>query len=145
VIGVNTLVVRDSGNGIATEGLGFAIPSNTVSQISQTIIYNGSVERPYLGITFQQISPTVAATMDIKVDNGALVVDMQSGPASDAGLQVDDVITKINGDEINEDHTLTDLLFEHKPGDTVTLTVYRSSTDETLTLDVTLGTRPDGL
>jgi 2-alkenal reductase len=145
VVGVNTLVVRDSGNGIAAEGLGFAIPSNTVKQISQAIIDNGSVERPYLGITFQQLSPTVAATMDINVDNGALVADLQDGPASTAGLKVDDVITKLNGDEINEDNTLTDLLFEHKPGDTVTLTVYRPSTDETLTLDVTLGTRPDGL
>ena len=145
VVGVNTLVVRQSGNGISAEGLGFAIPSDTVAQISQAIIEDGRVERPYLGITFQQISPTVAATLDIEVDNGALVVDVQAGPAADAGLQVDDVITHIDGDEINEDATLTDLLFEYDPGDTVELTVYRPASDETLTLSVTLGTRPNDL
>jgi 2-alkenal reductase len=145
VVGVNTLVVRQSGSGISAEGLGFAIPSDTVEQVSQAIIEDGMVERPYLGITFQQISPTVAATLEIDVDNGALVVEIQPGPAADAGLQVDDVITHINGEEINEDNTLTDLLFEYDPGDTVELTVHRQATDETLTLDVTLGTRPEGL
>lgn len=145
VVGVNTLVVRNSGNGVSAEGLGFAIPSDTVTQISQAIIENGSVERPFLGITFQQLSPTVAATLNVNVDNGALVVDVQAGPAADAGLKVDDIITRINGDDINEDNTLTDLLFKYKPGETVELTVYRPSTDETLTLKVTLGTRPNDL
>ena len=145
VVGVNTLVVRQSGNGIPAEGLGFAIPSDTVKQISETIIAEGHVERPFLGITFQQITPTEAATLDIDVEHGALVVEIQPGPAQDAGLQVDDVITHIDGDEVNEDATLTDLLFEYDPGDTVELTVHRPSTGETLTLDVTLGTRPEGL
>jgi len=145
VVGVNTLVVRQSGSGIPAEGLGFAIPSDTVTQVSQAIIEDGAVERPFLGITFQQISPTVAATLDIAVDNGALVIEIQPGPAADAGLEVDDIITEIDGDVINEDSTLTDLLFEYEPGDTVELTVYRPATDETLTIDVTLGTRPSGL
>jgi|GEM_PF-682744 len=145
VVGVNTLVVRQSGNGISAEGLGFAIPSDTVLQVSQAIIEDGLVERPYLGITFQQISPTAAAALEIDVETGALVVEIQPGPAADAGVEVNDVITHINGDEVNEDNTLTDLLFEYEPGDTVELTVYRDSTGETLTLDVTLGTRPEGL
>ena len=145
VVGVNTLVVRQSGNGISAEGLGFAIPSDTVAQVSEAIITDGRVERPYLGITFLPLSPTTAATLEIDVDYGALVEEIQPGPAADAGLQVDDVITEIDGDEVNEDSTLTDLLFEYEPGDTIEMTVYRSATDETLTLDVTLGTRPDGL
>lgn len=145
VVGVNTLVVRQSGGGISAEGLGFAIPSDTVAQVSEAIIADGRVERPYLGITFQPLSPTTAATLEIDIDHGALVVEIQPGPAADGGLQVDDVITHIDGDEVNEDNTLTDLLFEFEPGDTVALTVYRPSTDETLTLNVTLGTRPDGL
>jgi len=80
-----------------------------------------------------------------RVENGALVIEIQPGPAADAGLEVDDIITEIDGDVINEDSTLTDLLFEYEPGDTVELTVYRPATDETLTIDVTLGTRPSGL
>lgn len=145
VVGVNTLVVRQSGNGISAEGLGFAIPSDTVAQVSEAIISDGRVERPYLGITFLPLSPTAAATLELDVDYGALIEEIQPGPASDAGLQVEDVITQIDGEAVNEDNTLTDLLFEYKPGDTVALTVYRSSTGETLTLDVTLGTRPEGL
>jgi len=145
VVGVNTLVVRQSGNGIPAEGLGFAIPSDTVAQVSQAIITNGQVERPYLGITFLPLSPTASATLGLDVDYGALIQEIQPGPASDAGLQVDDVITHIDGVAIDEDNTLTDLLFQHKPGDTVELTVHRSSTSETLTVDVTLGTRPEGL
>jgi 2-alkenal reductase len=145
VVGVNTLVVRQSGNGIPAEGLGFAIPSDTVAQVSQAIITNGQVERPYLGITFLPLSPTASATLGLDVDYGALIQEIQPGPASDAGLQVDDVITHIDGIAIDEDNTLTDLLFQHKPGDTVELTVHRSSTSETLTVDVTLGTRPEGL
>ncbi len=145
VVGVNTLVVRQSGTGISAEGLGFAIPSDTVAQVSEAIITEGRVERPYLGITFQPLSPTTAATLGIDIDHGALIVEIQPGPAADAGLLVDDVITHINGEAVNEDNTLTDLLFEYEPGDTVELTVYRSSSAETLTLDVTLGTRPDGL
>lgn len=145
VVGVNTLVVRASGTGIPAEGLGFAIPSDTVAQISQTIIESGSVERPYLGITFQQLSPTLAAAEDIPRDQGALVRDIEPGPAADAGVEIGDIITHVDGKETNEDNILTDLLFEYKPGDTVELTVYRPATDETLTLNVTLGTRPDGL
>jgi len=145
VVGVNTLVVRQSGNGISAEGLGFAIPSDTVAQVSEAIITEGQVERPYLGITFLPLSPTAAATLGIDIDYGALVEEIQPGPAADAGVQVGDVITHINGEEVNEDNTLTDLLFKYAPGDTVELTVYRPSTDETLTLDVTLGTRPEGL
>ena len=145
VIGVNTLVVRQSGNGISAEGLGFAIPSATVAQVSQAIIENGLVERPFLGITFQQLSPTLAATEDIPLDQGAYVIEIQPGPAADAGVEVGDIITHIDGDETNEDNILTDLLFEYEPGETVELTVYRPSTDETLTLQVTLGTRPNNL
>ncbi len=145
VVGVNTLVVRQSGNGISAEGLGFAIPSDTVAQVSQAIITNGQVERPYLGITFLPLSPTASATLGLDVDYGALVEEIQPGPAADAGLQVDDVITPIEGVAIEEDNTLTDLLFQYEPGDTVELTVHRSSTGETLTMDVTLGTRPEGL
>jgi 2-alkenal reductase len=145
VVGVNTLVVRDSGNGVAAEGLGFAIPSDTVAQVSQAIIKDGGIERPYLGITFQKLSPTAAAALGIDVEQGALVVDVQPGPAADAGVQADDIITHINGDEINEDNTLTDLLFQYDPGEKVELTVFRQSTGETLTLTVTLGTRPNDL
>lgn len=143
VIGVNTLVVRTAGaSGIAAEGLGFAIPSATVKLISTELIENGTVERPFLGVTFQHLNPRAAASLNLDVEYGALVQEVGRGPARDAGVQVDDIITAINGEEIDIDHTLVDLLFKYEPGDTVTLSVFRPSTGETLELGVTLAVRP---
>jgi 2-alkenal reductase len=142
VIGVNRAVVRQGGIGVSAEGLGFAIPSETVKDIVATLIQDGTVERPFLGITYQQLTPRAAESLDLPVENGVVVVELSRGPAADAGVEVDDVITHINGEEINQDNSLVDLLFAFEPGDSVELTIYRPSTDETFTVDVTLGTRP---
>jgi 2-alkenal reductase len=143
VIGVNTAVVRMSTSGISAEGLGFAVPSSTVEDIVADLIDDGTVERPYLGITYQQINPRAAATLGIDVDNGALVQDVvPGGPAATAGVQAGDVITAIGGEAIDQDATLMDVLFEYEPGDEVELTVHRTDTNEDLTLTITLGVRP---
>ena len=143
VIGVNTAVVRNSGSGATAEGLGFAIPSNTVQQIVHTLIQSGSVTRPYLGVAYTPLTPQRAAAQGLSVDQGALVSQVTSGgPASAAGLKTGDVITSIAGAAIDQNHPLEDRLVAHHPGDSVSLSVYRPSTKETLTLNVTLGTRP---
>lgn len=143
VIGVNTAVVRQAGNGISAEGLGFAVPSETVESITAQLIEDGEIQRPYLGITYQQINPRAAATLGIDVDNGALVQDVvPNGPSDEAGVQPQDIITEIGGEAIDLENTLMDLLFEYEPGEDVEITVYRPDTDDELTLTVTLGTRP---
>lgn len=143
VIGVNTAVVRQAATGIDAEGLGFAIPSNTVMEIANQLIENGSVERPYLGITYQLLSPQLAASLDLDIDDGALVQEVvPDGPSAQAGLESGDVIVSIAGEEINEDTSLQDVLFQQEPGDTVDLEVYRSATGVTETIQVTLGVRP---
>ena len=143
VIGINTAVIRTSSSGIDAEGMGFAIPSNTAREVADALIADGNIERPFLGITYQQLNARSAATLGLPMDNGVVVVEVPSGPSADAGVMVDDVITEINGDAITTDNTLVDLLFTYEPGDVVSISVYRPSTDETLTLDVTLGSRPD--
>jgi S1-C subfamily serine protease len=145
VVGVNTAVVRMAASGITAEGLGFAIPTETVQHIVTSIIEEGGVTRPYLGIVYQQLTPRAATAQGLPVENGVIVTELAEGPARDAGLQVNDIITHINGDEINLDHPLVNMLFRYAPGDTVTLTVYRPATDETLEIDVTLGTRPQNM
>jgi 2-alkenal reductase len=143
VIGVNTAVVRQAEPGVSAEGLGFAIPSNTVQQIVQKLIQSGSVTRPYLGVQYTPLTPQIAAAQGLSIEAGALVGQVTSGgPAATAGVQQGDVITSIDGTAIDKDHPLEDLLFAHQPGDSVQLGVYRPSTHATLTLDVTLGTRP---
>jgi len=143
VIGVNTAVVRQAGNGVTAEGLGFAVPSETVESITAQLIEDGEVQRPYLGVTYQQINPRAAATLGIDVDNGALIQDIvPGGPAAEAGVQAQDIITEIGGEAINLENTLMDLLFEYEPGEDVEVTVHRPDTDEDLTLTITLGLRP---
>lgn len=145
VIGINTLVVRsDSMAGDQAQGLGFAIPSNTVKDVSQQLIANGKVVYPYLGVSFSEIDPETAALQNLPVQYGALVGQVQPNtPAAQAGLQQNDIITAINGQKLDGTSSLRQLLLKHKPGDTVQLEVLRNG--KTITVDVKLGTRPANL
>jgi len=143
VVGVNTAVVRQAEPGVTAEGLGFAIPSNTVKDIASQLIENGQVVRPFLGISYQLINPQIAAAQNLPVDHGAFIADVVAGgPAATAGVQANDIVTAIDGQEISQTTSLQDILFQHKPGDTVELTIARGTTGETVTVQVTLGTRP---
>lgn len=146
VVGVNTAVIRNAGTGITAEGLAFAVPSNTVRDIVNQIINTGQVVRPFLGITFQILTPSLAAAEDLPIDYGAIVMEMTpGGPVANSGIQVDDIITKLNGEEITQNRSLQTILFQYAPGDTIDVEVYRPSTGETLTFQVTLGERPADL
>jgi 2-alkenal reductase len=148
VIGINTAVVRgDSGTGDVAEGLGFAIPVDTVKTVSAQLIQNGRVERPFLGVSARAINRSLAAYYDLRDQNGnpletgMLIVEVVQGSAADqAGLQPGDVILKVNDFDLGEDHPLTNVLTNFKPGDTVTLTMLRDGRTEQVR--VTLGTRP---
>lgn len=146
VVGVNTAVIRTSPNGISAEGLAFAIPSNTVEKIVSTLIANGEVTRPFLGISFNLLTPSLAGAEQYPIDYGSIITDITSGgPVANTGLQIGDVITKLNGEEISQDLSLQTILFQYAPGDTIDVEVYRPDTGETLTFPVTLGTRPSTL
>lgn len=145
VVGVNTAVVRQAGF-LPIEGLGFAIPSNTVKIIADQLIQNGRVIRPYLGITYEPITPRQALASDLPVDHGVLVTSVEPGsPADQAGVRNGDIITSLNGQALDGDHPLVNELFRYRPGDTVTLEVFRPSTGETLTFRAQLGERPADL
>lgn len=143
VVGVNTAVVRQAEPGVTAEGLGFAIPSNTVKDIARQLIENGKIDRPFLGISYQLINPQLAAAQNLPVDHGAYVADLvPGGPAAAGGVQTGDIITAIDGEEISQTTSLQDLLFQHKPGDQVELTIARGPSGQESTVQVTLGTRP---
>ena len=140
VVGINTLIVRNGGGDVA-EGLGFAIPSNTVRAVAEQIIKQGYVARPYLGIDWQGINPAIAARYGLPVKWGVYVVQVAANsPAAKAGLQHGDIITQIGNTPIDDQHPFINSLFGHKPGETVTLKVVREG--KTLSLKVTLGERP---
>jgi 2-alkenal reductase len=143
VVGINTLVVRGGGLGSApAEGLGFAVPSSIAKRVSEQLIANGKVVYPFLGVRFGTIDAMLALDNNLPVNAGALIAAVEpGGPAARAGLRSGDIVTKVNGKPIGPGQSLRALLLEYKPGDVVTLEVLRDG--EQLSLDVTLGTRPE--
>jgi 2-alkenal reductase len=142
VIGINTLVVRGGGSTLdQAEGLGFAIPSQTVKTVSDKLITDGKIAYPFLGVSYGMIDAELAAENNLPVQNGALVSEVQPGqPAAKAGLKGGDIIIAVDGLKLGSDVSLRGLLLQRKPGDNVKLEVLRDG--KTLTLDVTLATRP---
>jgi 2-alkenal reductase len=138
VIGINTLVVRNSGMGDVAEGLGFAIPINTAKAVAQQIIQQGYFSRPFLGISYQSVTPGIASAYRLSVQWGAYVTKVGSGsPAEKAGLQVDDIITKVGDIPLDETHSYVNALFTYKPGEKITIEYNRGG--ETHQVEVTLG------
>lgn len=143
VVGINTLVVRNTASGDVAEGLGFAIPVNTAAAIAQQIIQKGYFARPYLGIRFQPINPAIAARYNLPAQWGVYVMEVvQGSPASKAGLQQGDIITKIGEVALDERRSYVNTLFTHQPGEQVTLTVVRDGKE--LQVQVTLGEAKHG-
>lgn len=144
VVGVNTLGIPVSQGGVPVQGLFFAVPSNTVTEVVQQIMEQGFVSSPYIGIGFQPLNPRISAANDIPVDYGIYVMRVEQGsPAAAAGLQSDDIIVALNGTEITADQTLGSLLMDYAPGDTVELTVLRNGQEQTVSL--TFGEVPQQL
>ncbi len=139
VIAINTLIVRNSGSGTVAEGLGFAIPINTAKAVSEQLIQNGSITRPFLGISFQPITPDIASAYHLPVQYGAYVTDVAANsPASQAGLQQGDIITSLGGIALDANHSYINTLFNFKPGDKVVVEYNRNG--KTLQAQVTLAT-----
>jgi len=142
VIGINTLIVRGAGYGSAVaEGLGFAIPANTVKAISQQLIENGYVSYPYLGVRWQWITPNIAYRYGLPVEAGAYISDVSpDGPAADAGLQAGDIIVQIGDQPLSDENPFINALYDYSAGDSVTLQIMRSQ--EAMELQVTFGEHP---
>jgi 2-alkenal reductase len=139
VIGINTLIVRSSQTGTVAEGLGFSIPINTAQAMAEQIIQNGFVAHPYLGISYQPISPDIAAAYNLPSQWGAYITKVAANsPAGTANLQEGDIITGIDGTALDESHTYLNTLFNYKPGDQVTLDLIRNN--QTMQVKITLGT-----
>lgn len=141
IIGINTLVVRDTVGGAPAEGLGFAVPSNTVRSVAEQLISRGRIEYPFIGVTYTEVTPQIASEMSLTTKRGVIVTQITSGsPAARAGLQQQDVVTAIDANQIDEDNSLRSILFKYRVGDTVTLTIERGG--QILQVKLTLVARP---
>jgi S1-C subfamily serine protease len=151
VIGVNAQIRSESGG---NDGVGFAIPSSTVEQIAGRLISGGKVEHAYLGVGSQTIDSAAADTLDLP--RGAMVTEVREGtPAAKAGLKAatgsrtvqgevyrigGDVISAVDGENVEGADALRRVIDSHRPGDTVLLTVVRNG--DSRTVEVELGQRP---
>lgn len=128
VIGINT-AVADKG---VAEGIGFAIPINTAKSAIESVQKSGKISRPYLGIRYVFLNKELAKLNNLPSEKGALIMGsgnqvgvLPGSPAAKAGIKEKDIILKIEGQEIDEDHSIARVLQRYQPGDEVTLEVLR--------------------
>ena len=128
VIGVNAAIVSESGG---FEGIGFAIPSNMAVYISRSLIAHGKVERGWLGVTIQELTPDLIKAMNLKISKGALIADLvKGGPADVAGIQKGDVVTAYQGKEIPNGSALQNEIANTEIGQEAMVTVLSERENE---------------
>jgi len=140
VIGINSAIYTPSGT---TAGIGFAIPINTAKLIANDLMTEGRVRRAYLGVTTLAVGGWLAEALDLPVQDGLLVEQTtKGGPAAAAGIHGGDrvaeagmrriiiggdVIVALDGQKVTNQYDVDVLLNRKRPGDIVTLTVYRGA------------------
>ena len=150
VIGINTMILSSVGQ---NAGIGFAIPINTAKAVLNDLMTLGRVRRPALGVRTVPVSPELADEIGLPVDYGLLIIGVASGSAADqAGLRAGteraylgnipimlggDLIVAIDGQKIQDQDDLTQMMNNHRAGDSVKVTIYRGK--RKMDVDVSLG------
>ena len=132
VIGVNTAVSADGQN------IGFALPINVVKDAVANFNSTGQFNRPFLGVEYRMISRQMAVLNEIP--EGAYIMDVvDNSPADSAGVEPEDIMTKIDGVKVTDSNDLAKIIGKKKVGDTVELTVWRN--EKEISVKVILGTQ----
>jgi S1-C subfamily serine protease len=150
VIGINTMILSNVGQ---NAGIGFAIPINTAKAVLNDLMTLGRVRRPALGVRTVPVSPELADEIGLPVDYGLLVIGVVPGSSADqAGLKAGteraylgnipimlggDLIVAIDGEKIQDQDDLTQMMNNHRAGDSVKVTIYRGK--KKVDVDVMLG------
>jgi putative serine protease PepD len=138
LIGINAVIASQSGG---SEGLGFAIPINTVKMVADDLIAGRPVSHPYLGVLGQSVTPSIATRYGLPVSQGAYVTQVApNSPAQKAGIKAGDIIFAIDGKQVK---TMDDVIAQvraHAVGAKVKVTFYSGSTKKTVT--ATLADKP---
>ena len=140
VVGVNTAIISPSGGSI---GIGFAVPSKTVSAVVAQLREFKEVRRGWLGVRIQQVTDEIAESLSIKPARGALVAGVDDkGPAKPAGIEPGDVIVKFDGKDVKEPKDLSRIVADTAVGKAVDVLIIRKGAEQTK--KVTLGRLDDG-
>ncbi|MDR0397850.1 MAG: trypsin-like peptidase domain-containing protein [Candidatus Nomurabacteria bacterium] len=141
VVGINTAIVEDS------NGIGFAIPINSVKGMLASLKKSGKAKRAFLGVNYVSITPDVAKEYGLSVGKGAYVYNkdgaaVQKGsPAEKAGIKSKDIIVKVGGKEVGPAGSVGNLVAEYSAGDVVELTLLRDGKE--MAIKITLGEYPE--
>jgi serine protease Do len=134
VVGINAAILSESGG---FEGLGFAIPSNIATHISQELIKHGKVVRGWLGVSLQSITPDLAKSFGLSSTKGALVANViKGGPAEHAGVKQGDAIIAYNDKPVNDPSSLRNSVSLTPVDSQVKLTVMRNGAKQDITVKV---------
>lgn len=134
VIGVNTAIYTPNGGSV---GIGFSIPSAMAKDVIAQIKKTGSVERGWLGVQIQPVTKEIAESLNLKQAEGALVANvMAGGPASHSDLRQGDVILSVNGKKVKRYRDVPRMVAAAKPGETLSMTVWRKGKEQSLKLKV---------
>jgi len=140
LIGINTAILSHGSGG--NEGIGFAVPVNLARGVMEQILDHGKVNRAYLGVMIQDVTPGIAKAMNLNNMQGVLVGDVTpSSPASRSGIQRGDVILEVNGTPVADSRELRMSISMMKPDATVKLKVLRNGNPSNI--DVKLGDLPN--
>ena len=130
VIGINTATSTSA------ENMGFAIPISSIKGMLKQLVETGSAKRTYLGVYTTSITPALAKSKNLPVTSGAYLYSpsnyssiVKGSPADKAGLKDKDIVTAVNGVKVGAAGSLSNLIGEYKPGDTVQLTVLREGNE----------------
>jgi serine protease Do len=128
VVGINVAIASNA------ENIGFAISTDTAIPVVQSLINEGKVVRPWLGVSVATVTPAIQQYYHLSVDGGALITSISSGsPADEAGLKAGDVITRIDDEDISTSDDLVSAIGSHQIGDQVEIVYYRGSAQEAST------------
>ncbi len=123
-------------------GIGFAIPASVIHEVVAQLQAHGHVDRGYLGVNIQSITPEIATSLNITSPKGAIVAEVvPGGPAAKAGFQQGDVVIAMNGHPVDDSRDLTRHIASLASGATASFTVLRNG--QQLTLSAKIGNRPD--
>ncbi|MFA6422960.1 MAG: trypsin-like peptidase domain-containing protein [Patescibacteria group bacterium] len=137
VVGINTAVAAKT----TAEGIGFAIPTNTIISAIDSVKKTGKIIRPYLGVSYINVTKELAKSANLAVDHGALIYRSSSngsvavvpgGPADKAGIAENDIIVSINGEDLSETNSLRTVVAQYAPGDEVEVVYYNKGEKKTV-------------